>query len=165
MALALIIPFSFGVGAAGARQAAPQKRSLTEVDGEALKKAVAGRKGKVVFVNMWATWCAPCVAEFPDVVKLYQKHHDKGLEVIAVSWDMEAAPAIRFLDKQRAEFINLLKSPKQEDEAFAKVFDKEFVGALPASWLFDQKGKRVYYHMGKFDPVALDKLIASLLQK
>jgi thiol-disulfide isomerase/thioredoxin len=142
---------------------AQQKRSLTEVDSAALKKAVAGLKGKVVFVNFWATWCAPCVAEFPDIVKLYQKYHAKGLEVIAVSFDMEAPAALPFLDRQKADFTNLWKSPKQEDDAFMTDFDKECLGALPVSWLFDQKGKRVYFAMGKFDPVQLDQLIAGLL--
>jgi thiol-disulfide isomerase/thioredoxin len=142
---------------------APQKRSLTEVDSEALKKAVAGLKGKVVFVNFWATWCAPCVAEFPDIVKLYQKYHAKGLEVIAVSFDMEAPTAVPFLDRQKADFINLWKGPKQEDDAFMTGFDKECLGALPVSWLFDQNGKRIYFVMGKFDPAQLDKLIAGLL--
>ncbi len=142
---------------------AQQKRSLTETDAEGLKKAVAGLKGKVVFVNFWATWCAPCVAEFPDIVKLYQKYHAKGLEVIAVSFDMEAPTAIPFLDRQKADFINLWKSPKQEDNAFMTGFDKDCLGALPVSWLFDQKGRRVYFSMGRFDPIALDKQIAGLL--
>jgi thiol-disulfide isomerase/thioredoxin len=142
---------------------AQQKRSLTEVDSEALKKAVAGFKGKVVFVNFWATWCAPCVAEFPDIVKLYRKYHAKGLEVIAVSFDMEAPAAIPFLDRQKADFVNLWKSPKQDDSAFMTSFDKDCLGALPVSWLFDQKGKRTYFVMGKFDPVRLEELIAGLL--
>ncbi len=154
--LAIMLPFIGG-------STAQQKRSLTETHAEGLKKTVAGLKGKVVFVNFWATWCAPCVAEFPDIIKLYQKYHAKGLEVIAVSFDMEAPTAIPFLDRQKADFINLWKSPKQEDNAFMTGFDKECLGALPVSWLFDQKGKRVYFRMGKLDSIALDKQVAELL--
>ena len=154
--LAIMVPVMSG----GAVQ---QKRSLTEVDAEGLKKTVAGLKGKVVFVNFWATWCAPCVAEFPDIVKLYQKYHAKGLEVVAVSFDMEAPTALPFLDRQKADFINLWKSPKQEDNDFMTGFDKDCLGALPVSWLFDQKGKRIYFHMGKFDSITLDKEVAGLL--
>jgi thiol-disulfide isomerase/thioredoxin len=139
---------------------AQQKRTLREVDAEGLQKAIAEQKGKVVFVNFWATWCAPCVAEFPDVVKLYQKYHAKGLEVIAVTFDMDAPTAIPFLDKQKADFINLLKKP--DDDNFTR-FDKEWEGALPVSWLFDRTGKRVYFKMGKFDPAAVDAQIAALL--
>jgi thiol-disulfide isomerase/thioredoxin len=144
---------------------AQQKRSLTEVNADGLKEAVARQKGKVVFVNMWATWCAPCVAEFPDIVKLYQKYHARGLEVIAVSFDSDAPSAIPFLDKQKADFTNLLKSPKQDDDVFMKTFDKEWPGALPASWVFDRKGKQQYFVMGKFDAVAVDKLIGELVAR
>ena len=142
---------------------ARQKRTLREVDAVGLKKAVAGLKGKVVFVNFWATWCAPCVAEFPDIVKLYEKYHARGLEVVAVSFDMDAPSAVPFLDKQKANFINLLKNPSVEDEVLIKGFDKDWMGALPVSWLFDRNGKRVYFKMGRFDPVELDKLVAGLL--
>jgi thiol-disulfide isomerase/thioredoxin len=156
LVLASILPFAMG-------SVAQQKRSLAEVDAAGLKRAIAGQKGKVVFVNFWATWCAPCVAEFPDIVKLFQKYHAKGLEVIAVSFDSDAPTAIPFLDKQKADFINLLKSPNQDDDVFMKGFDTDWQGALPASWLFDRNGKRVYFHMAKIDPAALDKQIADLL--
>ncbi len=166
-ALTIIVAFSLGASAAGQGRAPISKRSVQEVDAAGLKKAIAERKGKVVFVNMWATWCAPCVAEFPDMVKLYQKYHGRGLEVIAVSFDAEAADALPFLDRQKADFINLIKSQKQDDETFAKTFYKEWfeqgMGALPASWLFDRKGGQKYFRMGKFDPVALDQLIEQLL--
>jgi thiol-disulfide isomerase/thioredoxin len=142
--------------------AAQQKRILKAVDAEGLKKAVTEQKGKVVFIDFWATWCAPCVAEFPDIVKLYQKYHSRGFEVIAVSFDEDAPTAGLFLDKQKADFINLLKKP--DDEAMA-AFDKEWGGAIPASWLFDRTGKRIYFKMGKFDPVALDSQIAALLAR
>jgi len=142
---------------------AQQKRIVSEVDAAGLKKVIAGLKGKVVFVNFWATWCAPCVAEFPDVVQLYQKLHAQGLEVIAVTFDEQASAAIPFLDKQKADFINLQKSPKQDDDAFRVGFDQEWQGALPATWLFDQSGKRVYFHMAKFNPAALEKQIRDLL--
>jgi thiol-disulfide isomerase/thioredoxin len=143
--------------------AAQQSQTLLAVDAAGLKKAVAKQKGKVVFVNFWATWCAPCVAEFPDIVKMYEKYHPKGLEVIAVSFDSDAPAALPFLDKQKATFINLLKNPDVDDEIMIKGFDQDWQGALPASWLFDRAGKRVYFTMGRFDPAALDKQVAGLL--
>lgn len=164
---ALLLRLALGNLAAGARQDVPQKRTLIEVDAKGLNQAIAKQKGKVVFVNMWATWCAPCVAEFPDVVKLYQKYRARGLEVIAVSFDAEAATAKPFLDRQKANFINVWKTQKQDDDTFKRLFEKEWLekagGALPASWLFDRSGKRQYYRVGKFDPSALDALIARLL--
>ncbi len=48
---------------------------------------LAAMRGKVVLVDFWATWCAPCLEEFPVVAKFYQKHHAQGFEVIALSID------------------------------------------------------------------------------
>ncbi|MBP1597986.1 MAG: Thiol-disulfide isomerase and thioredoxin [Acidobacteria bacterium] len=140
-----------------------QKRNLAEVDAAGLRKIIAAQKGKVVFVNMWATWCAPCVAEFPDVVRLYQKYHARGLEVIAVSFDTDAATAIPFLDKHKAGFMNVIKSQNQDDDTFMQTFDMQWAGGLPASWVFDVGGRQKYFRMGKFDPAALDKLFGELL--
>jgi thiol-disulfide isomerase/thioredoxin len=160
----LLMPLTASLLLAGVG-AAQQKRSLPQIDAAGLSKAVAGKKGKVVLVNFWATWCAPCVAEFPDIVRLYQKYHVKGLEVIAVSFDEKAPMAILFLDKQKAEFLNLIKDPKQDDDEFIKTFYKDagVTPALPMSWVYDHSGKRQYFKMGRFDPAALEKLISDLI--
>jgi len=165
--LASVIPLaSSGTPAGAQKPASSGRQTLAEVDAAALRQAIAKRKGKVVFVNMWATWCAPCVAEFPDMVKLYRKYHDQGLEVIAVSFDDEAAAALPFLSRQQADFTNFLKNRSQEVETFAKGFSREWsekgMGALPASWVYDRKGEQKYFTMGRFDPAVLDRLLADL---
>jgi thiol-disulfide isomerase/thioredoxin len=138
---------------------------MKEVDVAGLRNAIAAHKGKVVFVNFWATWCSPCVAEFPDIVRLYQKYHSGGLEVIAVSFDPDAPTALPFLNRQKADFINLLRSPRLEDDAFITGFDKQAAGALPITWIFDRRGLKKYFTIGKFDPAAAEKLIADLLAR
>jgi thiol-disulfide isomerase/thioredoxin len=72
--------------------------SASDLDGKPL--SVASRKGKVVLLDFWATWCPPCRAELPNVVQVYKKHHDQGFEIIGVSLDSDRDTLDAFLKKQ-----------------------------------------------------------------
>ncbi len=70
--------------------------TLTPIDNRGLAEAVARHQGKVVLVDFWATWCAPCVKLFPRTVELQQRLADRGLVVISVSMDnTESREAVR----------------------------------------------------------------------
>ena len=58
--------------------------------------SVANYKGKVVLIDFWATWCGPCVAELPNVLKAYDKHHSKGFEIIGISLDQDQSKLTTF---------------------------------------------------------------------
>lgn len=70
----------------------------TDLDGKPL--SVASRKGKVVLVDFWATWCGPCRGELPNVIATYKKHHDAGFEIIGVSLDSDRDKLDTFLKQQ-----------------------------------------------------------------
>ena len=72
--------------------------SELDLDGKPL--SIASRKGKVVLVDFWATWCRPCRAELPNVIKTYQKHHSQGFEIIGVSLDSDRDKLDLFLKQQ-----------------------------------------------------------------
>ena len=88
----------------------PTAVSLRMTDIEGYRETLARHRGKVVLVDFWATWCAPCLAQFPHTVELHRKYQDGGLAVISVSLDdpSEAAHVREFLQEQEADFDNLL---------------------------------------------------------
>ncbi len=114
---------------------------VTPVTAADLQKAVRDSGAKAVLVNMWATWCGPCRAEFPDLVSVAHKYQGQGLKVLLVSADAETdLPAVKkFLADHGVEFPAYLKAEK--DQEFIDGMGKDWTGALPATFLFDGTGK------------------------
>lgn len=110
---------------------------------EALKKQIAARKGRVVLVNFWATWCTPCVTELPILAKL-QKQHAKKLSVMMVSADESGAraQAAQLLVQKGVTGTSWIIAGNQS--SFFKKFDpraSEF--ALPRTYLYGRDGKLI----------------------
>src|SRR3989304_1693678 len=74
--LALVLTMSLPAAEAG---------EVAAVNADEIKSIISDNKGKVVVLNFWATWCPPCIKEFPDIIKLYDQYESKGLQVIAIS--------------------------------------------------------------------------------
>ena len=73
------------------------------------KVQLSALRGKVVFINIWATWCPPCVEEMPTMQRLYDRLHDRGLEVLAISIDALGAQVVKpFMQQYRLTFPALL---------------------------------------------------------
>jgi len=109
-----------------------------------LQKRLAQQKGKVVVLNFWATWCQPCVEEFPALVRLYNNYRKKGVTVIAVSVDdPETADELvqPFLKRHRATFPVLVLN--EDSDRFIRNFDKEWGGEIPRTYLYSKSGKRL----------------------
>jgi len=81
--------------------------TLPDLQGHAVQ--LAALRGKVVFVNVWATWCPPCVEEMPTIQQLYERLHGRGLEILAVSLDaLGAQVVVPFIQSHRLSFPTLL---------------------------------------------------------
>ena len=99
-------------------------------------------RGKVVLLNIWATWCEPCKVEMPAMERVYRKLHDDGFEVVAISVDVGSEDAIRdFVDEYRLSF-DVLHDREQRVASTYQVF------ALPQSFVIDRAGDIVYREFG-----------------
>ena len=140
--------------------------TVTPADAPAIKKAIAAQKGHVVLVNFWATWCGPCVAEFPAIVQVSRQYKSRGLATIAVSADSlkdRHAKVEPFLAKQGAAFpVYLEQSADPED--FINAFDPEWQGDLPRTFIYDRAGRRVKTLTGEQTAQSLAAAIAPYLK-
>jgi peroxiredoxin len=107
------------------------------------KVSLAGERGHVVLVNLWATWCEPCRFELPELAALHERHAPKGLRVIGVSVDTERTPAeVRdFVQRRKLPYTFWHDPANRAAQAFR-------VELLPASFLFDKRGTLVWRRLG-----------------
>ncbi len=117
-------------------------------------------KGKVVFLNFWATWCKPCEEEMPAMERLHQRFKDKGLVVLAISEDTDgAAVVVPYLKKHRLTFP-VGVDPKMSVAGLYGVW------AIPSTFIIDKRGNRALYANGPrdWDGPHGDALFRSLLE-
>jgi thiol-disulfide isomerase/thioredoxin len=130
-------------------------------DADMLKAMIAAHKGKVVFVDCWATWCGPCVQGFPHTVELANKYASQGLATISVSFDQLADQprVLEFLTKQGAKFEHLLSKYDGVNQEAAINFNVE---ALPQYRLYDRQGKLRAEWEGQSDEIEpkIEELLA-----
>jgi peroxiredoxin len=89
--------------------------------------------GKVVVLNFWATWCAPCVEEMPSLVQLQQRFKDKGLSVVGVSIDVDGDAYRKFLKDYKIDFVTV-RDPDQKTSSLYGTFK------WPETYIIDRDG-------------------------
>jgi len=134
--------------------------SVEMADAEALRALRKGDGEKVRLVNFWATWCGPCVAEFPALVEINRMYRGRPFEFVSVSANFpnEKKEVLKFLTKTQASNRNLLFASEDKFAMFA-AFDKDLDGVLPVTVLLSPKGEVLYQHAGEIDPLRLKREI------
>jgi len=116
-------------------------------------------KGRVLLVNFWATWCAPCVAEMPEIEAYYRANRERGLDVLALSVD-ELADEAKVRDAARNFTFPVAMMKAAKLSGFGRIW------RMPVSAVFDREGRLVkqdWFIQPKLDAATLDAVIKPLL--
>jgi thiol-disulfide isomerase/thioredoxin len=127
---------------------------LKGLDGKPV--ALAGLRGKVVFLNFWATWCGPCRAEIPDLVALQERYKER-LQVIGLNVDDDDTEEIQRYVNENGIQYPVAVAPNELRLQFGGI------PALPTSFVLDTEGRVVQKHIGLWDPTLYEMEIRALL--
>lgn len=148
-----------------AAQWAEEKVTIEDIDLEGVSALVKNKSGESLrLINFWATWCGPCVIEFPEFVDINRMYRDRDFEFISVSADKmnRKEKALSFLQKKEASSKNYIFSGNSIYDLI-EVVDPEWQGALPYTLLVNKKGEVVYKTDGTIDPRLVKKKIVDQL--
>jgi len=148
----------------GKKRWAEEEVSLTPTDAAGLKALAKNDSAKLRLINVWATWCGPCVIEFPDLVTVNRMYRARGFEVVTVSADPpeKRDVALAFLKEKQASTRNFVFETG-DPYAMIDAVDVEWQGALPHTMLVAPGGKVIYRSQGAFEPLALRKAIVGYI--
>ena len=129
--------------------------TLKDINGKDVK--LSDFKGKVVVVDFWATWCAPCRMELPHLIELQKKFEKQGFTFIGISVDEEGVKVVKpFSEKNKINYPILISDDKVQKD-FGGIF------GYPTAFLIDQKGNIVKKYFGYTSKQVFEKDISSLL--
>ncbi|HEY2158007.1 MAG TPA: redoxin domain-containing protein [Isosphaeraceae bacterium] len=137
---------------------------LETIDDAGVAKLVKNDGDRLLVVNLWATWCGPCVAELDDLVTMNRMYRGRKFRMVTISMDepSKQGEAHRVLTEHHASTKNYLLSSSDKDK-FAEVLDKQWPGPVPYTMVIAPGGKVIYRHSGAFEPLELKRAIVGQL--
>ena len=124
-----------------------------------IEEELTDYRGKVVFLNFWATWCGPCRYEMPSMEKLYNEFKGDGLEILAINLG-ETAPVVKeFMEEYNLSFPVLL----DKDNSVARIYGAR---SIPTTYLIDREGNILGMAVGarEWDSDALRELFREIVK-
>ena len=136
--------------------------SIEEIDEAGIKALLANDSDKLRLINVWATWCGPCVLEYPDFVEIHRMYKGRDFEFISLSADRleHKDQALKFLTEKNSALTNYIFT-NDDKYALIEAIDPDWNGALPYTVMVEPGGKRAYRVEGTIDPLELKKAIVS----
>ncbi len=138
--------------------------SLSKIDAAAVRKLAENKTDKYRLINIWATWCIPCVNELPQLVTINRMYRQRPFEMITISMDSPDAmeQALKTLKKKHVAATNYIFDTEDRD-ALVDALDKEWQGPVPYTLLIAPGGKVIYRKLNELDPLELKRAIVEQL--
>ena len=137
---------------------------LDEIDEAGVAKLVKNDTKNLLLVNVWATWCGPCVAELPELVEINRMYRGRGFRLATISLDepSKRASALEMLQKGHVSAMNYLSKLASQDK-LAEALDKEWPGPVPYTVIVAPGGKVIYRKSGAIEPLEVKRAIVGYL--
>ncbi|MEX2174729.1 MAG: redoxin domain-containing protein [Pirellulaceae bacterium] len=137
---------------------------LAGLDEAGVAKLAKNDTGKLLLINVWATWCGPCVAELPELVTMNRMYRKRDFQLVTISIDEpeQKAAALKLLQEQHVAATNYLSTAESKDK-LADALDKEWQGPVPYTLLIAPGGKVIYRKSGPLEALAVRRAIVDYL--
>lgn len=138
--------------------------TIKSLDEETLKKLVKNDTDDLLLVNVWATWCGPCVAELPEFVTMNRMYRHRNVRLVTISMDEpdQEAAALKILQQKLVAADNYHVTIEDRD-LFAELLDKEWAGPVPYTLLIAPGGKVLYRKDGEIAPLEVKRAIVDVI--
>jgi len=165
---------TFGCSIKWSNKREATRKALEEMDRETVKLKLIDPAGvqalaknetnKLLLVNVWATWCAPCLVELPQLVTMYRMYRGREMDMVTISADSveRQDKVLEALTSKHSSGRNFLFS-KGDYDVLADALDKQWQGGFPYTLLIEPGGKIIYRHNGEIDPMTVKKAIVGYL--
>ena len=136
--------------------------TIDNIDAAGIKEIIKNKSDKLRLVNVWASWCGPCVQEFPDFVIIDRIYRSRQFEFVSICADKLSSKdnVLKFLQNKEASNKNYIFSSDNNSELVESI-DPQWSGALPYTLLVEQGGNIIYRSQGPINMIEMRKLIAN----
>ncbi len=135
------------------------------IDANGVREIMKNNSGKLRLVNIWATWCGPCVIEMPELVNINRMYRSsRPFEMVTISGDMPGKKdaVIKFLKDKQVSCTNYQFNSEDRTE-LGEALDKDWEGGIPYTVIIKPGGEIIYRHTGPIDPLEVKKAIIGYL--
>ncbi len=131
-------------------------QDIQKVGVQDFKNMIESNRGKVLIINFWATWCSPCVKEFPGLMNLRKEFSEDELAIIGISMDYGMRPVENFVKLNKVNFPIVL-----DDESIGSMLD---IKSIPRTLIYNRAGEKILDHLGFISEESFRHVVERLLQ-